>query len=203
MLSDVRNFLVVRYTTRGRVATLFQAPMHTLTTTCLRIRIIVRPPDLWQSVHGRCEESDTYRTPHEEARYWHLAEWYRQRLYSGGTRVQAKIESGLRNSSSRVSAQLVEYYTPHLLLVYRERRRSGKSQEVDATFTISPKAYCKRYRVVFPDRVSGSFSTLVATPNFVIKPHPNLTQAARRIKHNLPTHMANLLDYWPSLSKLK
>ncbi|KAI6122889.1 hypothetical protein EDD16DRAFT_1569407 [Pisolithus croceorrhizus] len=162
-------------TTPGRVATLFQALMHTLTTACLHIRITVRLPDRWGGGHGRCQESDTYRTAHEEARYWRLAERYRRRLYSGGTQVQAKIELGLRNTRSRVSAQLVEYYTPRLLPVYRETR-SENSQEADTTFTISPKTYCKWHRMVFPDC-----------------PHPTLTQAARRIKRHSPRDLREIL----------
>ncbi|KAI6033809.1 hypothetical protein BKA83DRAFT_4181310, partial [Pisolithus microcarpus] len=111
--------------TLGRVATLFQALVHAVPTASLRIRINV------------CQESDTYRTPHEEAR---------RRLYSGGTQVQAKLELGLRNPRSR--------YTPRLLPVYRDMRRGGNSKEVDAAFTISPKTYCKWHRMVFPDRVN-------------------------------------------------
>ncbi|KAI6033803.1 hypothetical protein BKA83DRAFT_4181258 [Pisolithus microcarpus] len=162
--------------TPDRVATLFQALVHAVTTTCLRIRINVRLPDLWRCGHARCQESDTYRTPHEEARYWRLAERYRRRLYSGGTQVQAKLELGFRNTRSYVSAQLVEYYTPRLLPVYREMGRSGNSQEADAAFTISPKTYCKWHRMVFPDR-----------------PHPTLTQAARRIKQHSPRDLREIL----------
>ncbi|KAI6004314.1 hypothetical protein EDD15DRAFT_2385311 [Pisolithus albus] len=145
--------------------------------TLLRIEWpLLRLPDLWRRGHARRQESDTYRTPHEEARYWRLAERHRRRLYSGGTQVQAKLELGFKNTRSHVSAQLVEYYTPRLLPVYREMGRSGNSQEADAAFTISPKTYCKWHRMVFPDR-----------------PHPTLIQAARQIKQHSPRDLREIL----------
>lgn len=162
--------------TPGRVATLFQALIRALTATCLRIRITMRLPVLWHGGHSKRPGSDAYPTSHAEARYWRLAERYRQRLYSGGTQVQAQIALGSRNGRSRVSAQLVEYYIPRLLPVYRETGRNVNSQEADATFTISPKTYCKWHRMVFPDRL-----------------HPTLTQAARRIKQHSSRDLREIL----------
>ncbi|KAI6039240.1 hypothetical protein EDC04DRAFT_2568700 [Pisolithus marmoratus] len=117
-----------------------------------------------------------YHTPHAEARYWQLAERYRRRLYSGGTQVQVQVELGSTHTRSCVSVQLVQYYTPRLLPVYREMGRNANSKEPDATFTISPKTYCKWHRIVLPDR-----------------PHPTLTQAARQIKQHSPQDLREIL----------
>ncbi|KAL4075547.1 hypothetical protein J3A83DRAFT_4089752 [Scleroderma citrinum] len=146
--------------------------MYALTTTCLRIRITVRFPFLWRTGDLKCRGYATYPTPHSEARYWRDATRYRRRLYSGGAQMQ-EMRGG---TCPRASVQLVEYYTPRLLPLYREQKTDESRQIVDDNFTISPKTYCKWHRMVIPYR-----------------PHLTLAQSSKQIKRHSPQDLREIL----------
>ncbi|KAG6328940.1 hypothetical protein ID866_10149 [Astraeus odoratus] len=143
---------------------LFNTVMRALTTKYLRVRITMRLPTLWRTCDAKHPSYDTYRTPGMELLYWRIAERYRRRLYSGGSQVpvQTQVRCGEMHD-----LQLVEYYTPRLLPLYREKGVNGGYQGTNADFTISAKTYCKWHRMVYPDR-----------------PHPTPAQAKRKMRHH-------------------
>ena len=144
------------FTKSATATSAFQRVMHALTTACLRIRITVQFPISWCTSNVKCRDYATYPTPQAEARYWRDAARYRRRLYSAG----AHIREDNVGSPSYAGAQLVEYYTPRLLPLYRERESCAHLQRADEKLVISLKMYCKWHRMVFPLRVSRPFLTL-------------------------------------------
>ena len=97
----------------------------------------------------------TYATSSAEAKYWHVAGRYRRRLYSGNsTSAPSNISTA---SWGGTVILLVTYYTPCLLPLYRDHSdRKRMSRETDADTQegrISPRTFCKSYRMAFKDSV--------------------------------------------------
>ncbi|KAG1786329.1 uncharacterized protein HD556DRAFT_640436 [Suillus plorans] len=115
---------------RGFNRTLMDRLYHALSSTCLRVRLLLFP----FPARSRC---GTFPTLEAEAKYWCIAARYRRHLAQSSARRPPQETSEI---------PLVTYYTPRLLPQYRDVQHPD---EGSSGFSIPAKTFCKWHRMVF------------------------------------------------------
>ncbi|KAG1740335.1 hypothetical protein EDB19DRAFT_781160 [Suillus lakei] len=164
---------------RTSVDSLFQRLYRALSSTCLRVRLLLPFP-----IRSRYA---TFPTLEAEAQYWCIAARYRRHLAQSSARQPPHETSEI---------PLVTYYTPRLLPQYRDVRRSeGGSGE----FSISAKTFCKWHRMVFRGSHHPTFAQAAARMKY--HSYRDLREI-QRIARLLPDEQVLRRPWSPKYSKL-
>lgn len=164
---------------RTLVDSLFQRLYHTLSSTCLRVRLLFPFP-----TRPRC---GTFPTLEAEAKYWRIAARYRRHLAQSSAR---------RPPHEASEIPLVTYYTPCLLPQYRDVRHPN---EGSGEFSISAKTFCKWHRMVF----RGSRHPTLAQAAVRMKYHSHRDlKEMQRIARLLPDEQVLRRPWSPKYSNL-
>ncbi|KIK60072.1 hypothetical protein GYMLUDRAFT_59780 [Collybiopsis luxurians FD-317 M1] len=106
---------------------------------------------LWRCFSNN-ESYSTYPTEEAEQRYWDSAKVFRRRLQSSDARFCCPLvsSSSIENYENRIP--VISAYQPSLPPLQKGLPRDKRCGGIDEEYYLPTKAFCKWYRMTFPDR---------------------------------------------------